>query len=74
MASNSEYEQRISFKKDKLFKIVMFDTSNGEELNAQNVLNKLIIENNLKEKFRKSFMDSVISGEERIYIENLKTK
>lgn len=59
MASNSEYEQRRSFE-DNI----------SEQEKCETSLKQLIDKHDLKEKFRKSFMDSIISGEERIYIEN----
>ena len=59
MASNSEYEQRRCFE------------DNASEQETCNVTLKKIIDNHdLKEKLRKSFMDSITHGEERVYIEN----
>lgn len=63
MASNSEYEQTRCFNQP-ISEIEMCDIA----------LKGLIAKHNLKEKFRQSFLNSVITGEERIYIENLKTK
>lgn len=59
MASSSEYEQRRCFE------------DNASEQEACNAALKKIIDNHdLKEKLRKSFMDSITHGEERVYIEN----
>ena len=59
MASNSEYEQRRSF-----------EGNDSEQETCNAALKKIIDNHDLKEKLRKSFMDSITHGEERVYIEN----
>lgn len=59
MASSDEYQQRRSFEE-----------SVSEQEKCEIALKQLVDKHGLKEKFRKSFMDSIITGEMRIEIEN----
>lgn len=58
MESSDEYQQRRSFEEQL-----------SEQGKLDILLEQLINRHSLKEKIRKSFMDSIISGEQRIYIE-----